>query len=217
MKIIDCDQRSADWHAIRLGKLTGSRVGDAFATIKSGGEAAARRNYRVQLVLERLTGRSQENGYVSADMERGIALESDARAAYEATCGTFVEPIGFVLHDDLQTGCSPDGVVFGDSGILGLIEIKCPKAATHLDHVRRQLPREYVDQVRHGLWLTGAEWADFVSFHPDFPESLRLAVTRLTLSEVERKAHEICVRAFLTDVDREVDAVKALMASAVAV
>lgn len=211
MRIVSCIQRSPEWYAARLGKLTGSRVADAFARLKDGKtEAAGRRNLRVQLVLERLTGQSQENGYVSPDMERGAVLEDEARGAYEADTGLVVKPVGFVEHETLRAGYSPDGLPKD-----GLVEIKCPKAATHLDYLREGLPREYFLQIVHGLWLTGASWADFVSYYPTFPEPLRLKVTRIYAKDVDFKAHELNVRLFLSEVDKEVDAVQALTAAAV--
>jgi putative phage-type endonuclease len=205
VKIIACDQRSVEWHACRLGRLTGSRAADAFATIKKG-ESASRRNLRLQLVLERLTGESQENGYTNADMERGILLEPDARAAYEAETGIYVQSVGFVAHDELMAGCSPDGLTQD-----GLIEIKCARAAAHLDHLRGGLPQEYQTQITHGLWLTGAAWGDFVSFHPTFPEPLRLKVTRLYAKDIDFRAYELAVRLFLSEVERELDDVQHLM------
>jgi hypothetical protein len=209
--LIHCAQRSPEWHEARLGRLTGSCVGDAFAKLKSGGEAASRRNLRTQLVLERITGKAQESGYVSADMERGVLLEADAAAAYEAETGQLVQFVGFVAHDELMAGCSPDGLTDD-----GLIEIKCPKAATHLDYVRGALPLEYELQMVHALWLTGRAWADFVSFHPDFPPELRLKVTRLFARDVDLKAHELNVRLFLDEVAKEEAAVRALATVAVA-
>lgn len=210
MKILDVVQGSPEWRAARLGRLTASCVSDAFATLKSGkGEAAGRRNLRVQLVLERLTGKPQESTFFSPDMERGQQLEEAARRAYEAETGRFVEPVGFIAHDTLMAGCSPDGLLSN-----GLIEIKCPKAATHLDYVREGLPREYFMQIVHGLWLTGVEWGDFVSFHPEFPEPLRLKVTRIHAKDIDLAAHELNVRLFLDEVDTEETAVRALAAAA---
>jgi putative phage-type endonuclease len=207
MTVVACDQRSPEWHAARLGKLTGSRAADAFTVLKSGGESAARRNLRLQLVLERLTGTSQESGYVNADMERGILLEPDACAAYEAETGILVQAVGFVAHDELAAGCSPDGLT-GD----GLIEIKCPRATTHLEYVRGGLPTEYRTQMTHGLWLTGAAWADFVSYHPQFPPALQLKVTRLYARDLDLAAYELMVRMFLGEVDRELAQVQTLAA-----
>lgn len=205
MTIIACEQRSPEWVAARLGRLTGSCVAEAFATRKDKAEAAGRRNLRVQLVLERVTGQSQENGFQSYDMERGVQLEPEARAAYEVETGILVRPVGFIAHDDLMAGCSPDGLT-----AEGGIEIKCPKAANHLDYVRGELPHEYYLQALHGLWITGRAWWDFVSYHPLFPEPLRLKITRIVPNDVALKAHEINVRCFLDEVDREEAAVRAM-------
>lgn len=206
MKIVACEQRTPEWAAARLGLLTGSRVADAFATIKKG-EAAGRRNLRTQLVLERLTQQSQEGDFCSPDMERGMALEPDAYAAYEAETGRLVQSVGFVMHDDLLTGCSPDGLTFE-----GVIEIKCPKAATHLEYLRDGLPGKYLLQIQHSLWITGAAWGDFVSYHPAFPPEVRLKVTRVLASCCDFDAHEREVRRFLAEVDAEERSVRALMA-----
>lgn len=210
MKIITCDQRSPEWAAARLGRLTGSRVADAFAQLKGKGEAASRRNLRVQLVLERVTGQSQERDFLSADMARGLEIEPDAYAAYEAETGRLVQSVGFVQHDTLMTGCSPDGLTAD-----GLIEIKCPKAATHLEYLRDGLPRDYLLQIQHGLWLTGAAWGDFVSYHPGFPSELRLKITRVFAMTCDFDAHADAVRRFLKEVDDEEASVRGLMAAAV--
>lgn len=203
-RVIDCAQRSPEWFAARLGRLTGSRVADAFATIKKG-ESASRRNLRVQLMLERLTGRCQDSGFTSLDMERGIELEPEAREAYEAETGILVAPVGFIAHPELLAGCSPDGFTMD-----GLIEIKCPKAATHLEYLRGGLPQEYYLQIVHGLWLSERAWGDFVSYHPEFPEGMRLKRTRLYAKDIDFAAHELNVRLFLGEVDRELEAVQAM-------
>lgn len=207
MKIIACEQRSPEWVAARLGRLTSSSASEAFSKVKSG-ESAGRRNNRIRIVLERLTGKSQENGFSSFDMERGIQLEDEARCAYEAATGTLIQSVGFVAHDTLMAGCSPDGL--SDDG---LIEMKCPKAATHLDYLRGGLPTEYLIQITHSLWLTGREWGDFVSYHPEFPEHLRLKVTRIPAANIDLKAYEDNVKLFLAECDRELEA---LSGSAVA-
>jgi hypothetical protein len=207
MKILTTDQRSPAWIAARLGRLTGSRAADMMATVKSG-DAAGRRNLRVQLVLERLTGVSQENGYVSRDMERGLDLEPVARAAYEAVTAHLVQPVGFVAHDDLPVGCSLDGQVEDFAGIL---EVKCRRSANHLAFLKTgTVPTDALWQVRHNLWISGAMWADYVSFDDRFPERLRLKIARVHVADVDLVAYELAVRLFLDEVDRELEAVAAL-------
>lgn len=207
-------QRTDEWRLARVGRLTGSRVAEAFAMLKSGQEAAGRRNLRVQLVLERVTGQPQEDGYVSKDMQRGADIEAAASAAYEARTGNLAHSVGFLAHPTLMAGCSPDAEI---GGFCGLLEVKCPKSATHLDYLRtRTIPGEYFKQILHGLWITQADWCDFVSYDPRFPPSLRLMITRVNRSEVDLKAYELLVRIFLSEVDKE-HAEVADMASAGAV
>jgi len=209
--IVECDQRTPTWHTVRLGKLTGSVAADMLATVKTkGAEAAARRDLRLRLVCERLTGASSESDYVSKDMQRGIDLEPAGRAAYEAATGAIVKPIGFIAHDELPAGCSPDGLVRG-----GIVEIKCPKPATHLGYIRgRALPADYAPQITHNLWITGAGFCDFVSFNDRMPAALQLFRVRVPRAAVDVAAYELMARAFLAEVERELEDVLGLVAAA---
>lgn len=205
--ICTAPQRSEEWFAARLGKLTGSRAADMTATIKSG-EAAARRNLRVQLVLERLTGKSQERNFTSQAMQDGIDREADAYAYYEALTGEMLTRTGFLCHVELATGCSLDGHC-GD--FESLIEIKCPTPAVHLEYVHNgQVPSDYLKQVTHALWLTGAATCDWMSFHPDFPEPLKAKIVRVRREDVDLAAYETAALAFLAEVQRDYDAVRTL-------
>lgn len=210
-RVVTTDQRTDAWRAARVGHLTGSRASDMLATIKKG-EAAGRRNLRVQLVLERLTGQPQEDGFQSKDMQRGTEMEAEAFAAYEALTGNLTRRAGFLAHHELLAGCSIDGEV---NNYTGIIELKVPKSATHLDYLRsREVPGDYLKQVQHNLWITDAQWCDFISYDPRFPESLRLLITRVTMDEAQRKSYELLVRMFLTEVEKELDEVKAMASAA---
>ena len=211
MRLIDCEQRSADWFKVRLGKLTGSVAGDMLATIKSG-EAAKRRDLRVRLVCERLTGESQEDGYTNAAMQRGIDKEPAALAAYEAVTGFVAWPTGFCEHDELLAGCSLDGQV---QDFVGIVELKCPKSATHLSYIKAgKAPADYLPQITHNLWITGAAWCDFVSFDDRFPAALQLVRYRVMRDDVDLKAYELAARLFLDEVAAEVDALKGRIGAA---
>jgi hypothetical protein len=193
-------QRTDAWHALRLGRLTGTGAADMLATIRKG-EAAARRDLRLRLVCERLTGASAESEFTSKEMQRGIDLEGAARAAYEAATGSLVRPVGFVSHDELEAGCSPDGEI---KGFGGLLEVKCPKSSTHLGYLRaHQVPGDYLAQITHNLWITGAAWCDFVSFDDRFPPALQLFRLRVPRAAVDVTAYELAARLFLDDVARE--------------
>ena len=82
MRIVDCEQNSAEWFWARTGRITASRMSDLMATLKRGGEAASRRDYRAQLIAERLTGKTEDR-YLSKEMQFGIEQEPFARTAYE--------------------------------------------------------------------------------------------------------------------------------------
>jgi hypothetical protein len=201
--IIDAEQRSAEWFAARLGRLTGSRAADMLATIKSG-EAAARRDLRVQLVCERLTGQAQEEPFINAAMQRGIECEPLAFAAYEAVTGALVQRSGFLSHTEHMAGCSLDGHV-GD--FEGLLEVKCPKSTTHLRYLRGGVvPSDYWPQIAHNMWVTGAQWADFVSFDDRFPPELQLFIVRVERKASDMEDYERKALAFLAEVNREAEA-----------
>lgn len=205
--VIDAEQRSAEWFAARLGRLTGSRAADMLARIKVG-EAAARRDYRLQLVCERLTGQLQEDGFVNAAMQRGIDLEPVAFAAYEGATGQMVSRTGFLAHTAHMAGCSLDGHV-GD--FEGLIELKCPKSATHLRYLRSGgVPAEHLPQLLHNLWVTGAAWADFVSFDDRFPPNLQLFRVRLERDARAIAEYEAKALAFLAEVELDVAQVRTM-------
>jgi predicted phage-related endonuclease len=193
----DHAQGTPEWKADRAGKATGSRASCIVAKIKSG-EAAARRDYRVQLVTERLTGAPAEDGFVSKEMAWGTEQEPFARMAYEAATGELVREAGFAYLPDMPVGCSVDGFI-GEDGIL---ECKCPKSATHVTYLLAdRLPPEYEPQVLHNLWVTGAQFADFVSFDPRMPEHLQFFRFRVKRDEAAVKAYEAELLAFLSDVD----------------
>lgn len=201
-------QGSPEWFAARLGRVTGSRAKDVLASIKSG-EAAARRDYRLELVTERLTGQPPDEGFVSKEMQRGTELEPEAFAAYEAQTGVLVRRTGFVSLDHMMVGCSLDGDV---DNLTGIIEIKCPKSATHFRYLSSdKAPAEHRAQMLHNTWVVGAQWCDFVSYDPRFPEGLRLVIRRVTFTPEEIAAYADAVMAFLAEVDRDELAARSLM------
>jgi hypothetical protein len=178
------------------------------ATIKSG-EAAARRDLRAQLVCERLTGQPQESDYINSAMQRGIDKEPDAFAAYEALTGNLARRTGFLSRVDVLAGCSLDGDIDDFAGIL---EVKCPKSATHLSYLRaKSLPANHMPQILHNLWVTGAQWCDFVSFDDRFPPALQLFHVRVPRVEFDVMTYQRAALAFLAEVDREFESVQALI------
>jgi hypothetical protein len=171
---------------------------------KAGKESYKRRDLRFKLMTERLTGQPTPSDYVNEAMQRGIDKEDDARSTYEAQTGALVDAVGFLEHDNLPAGCSPDGLV-GD----GLLELKCPKSATHARYLRTDaLVDDYRAQLTHALWISGAPWIDIASFDDRFPADLAFVVVRLLAKDCDLRAHELAVRAFLAEVDDDVLAVR---------
>jgi len=196
---MDIKQGSEGWFAQRIGKVTASRVADVLATIKSG-ESASRKNYRMQLVCERLTGKKEET-FTNVHMERGIELEPIARSLYEMKNDSFVTEVGFVEHPKIKmAGASPDGLVGDD----GLIEIKCPTVANHIESITGKpvgtVPSKYIPQIQFQLACTSRAWCDFVSFNNELPEHLQLFVKRVYRDDVYIANMEKEVSAFLNEV-----------------
>jgi len=192
--------------------LTGSVASEMLSRLKSGGESAARRDLKLQLAVETLTGTPMEaSGFVSPAMQRGIDAEPLARGRYEAETGNLVRTTGFVIREDLAVGCSLDGDIRNFEGIL---EIKCPKSATHCQYLKdKRLPPDYVPQVTHNLFVTGAQWCDFVSFDDRMPAGLDFFMVRVQRDESAIAAYETEVRKFLTEMQSEVGALRNLQQS----
>jgi len=201
------DQRSEEWRHARCGRLTGSRAADMLATIKSG-EAAARRDLRMQLVCERLTGQPQDDVFVNAAMQRGIDCEPLAFAAYESLTGQVVHRSGFLSLSDYQMGCSLDGHV---DDFVGILECKCPKSATHLQYLKDgTVPKAHLPQITHNLYVTGAEYCDFFSWDDRFPTPLQTFLVRVNRADVDLKDYETKALAFLLEVQRDYDAIRTM-------
>lgn len=195
-------QRSDEWFISRLGKITASRISDVMAKLKNGNEPAARRKYRAQLVIERLTG-EREEGFCSGAMRRGIELEPAARASYEFITGNTVEEIGFVDHPTVaMSGASPDGLIGED----GLIEIKCPNTATHLEYLLSgKAPSEYLKQMQWQMECTGRKWCDFVSYDPRMPIDLQLFMVRVDRDEELTADIVAAVESLLVEVEQVIN------------
>lgn len=193
-------QGSDEWFAQRAGKVTASRVADVIAKTKTGW-AASRANYAAQLVAERLTG-NVEPTFTNAAMQWGTDKEPEAREAYEFHAGVFVDQVGMIDHPKIaMTGASPDGLV----GDAGLVEIKCPNTATHIETLLSgKVPAKYVTQMAWQMACTGRAWCDFVSFDPRMPEHMRLFVQRVDRDDTLIATLEAEVSAFLTEVSETV-------------
>lgn len=195
------EQGTTEWFEARLGKVTASRVVDVVAITKSG-YSASRANYMAQLVVERITGKVEES-YSNAAMAWGTEHEPMARAEYEILRGVMVNEIGFVPHPTIEnSGASPDGLV----NDKGLIEIKCPNTATHIETLlTREIPKKYICQMFWQMACTGREWCDFVSYDPRMPDHLKLCVINVPRNEELIGELETEIAKFLKEVDLKVE------------
>lgn len=201
------EQGTKEWLAERAGFVTASRLNDVMSNLKSGGESATRKNYRAQLVAERLTGTKSES-FTNSAMQWGTENEPFARASYEILHNVDIDKVGFVKHQTIElTGASPDGLIGND----GLIEIKCPNTATHIEYlIAGVVPSEYKNQMLWQMECTGRKWCDFVSYDPRLPEDLSLFVIRYEKDDYKLNELRDGVVKFLAEVKEVTEKLNAL-------
>jgi hypothetical protein len=210
--VIDCEQRTPDWYAARVGLMTAT---DAAAMLsrgkRAGEEAKGKVELRRRLAHESVYGVPLEDDhYESEYMRRGREREEEGRDCYEAVTGEVVQVVGFLRHLTLPIGCSPDGLV-GDCE--GGLELKCPKWSTHWDYLDGgTLPREYAPQVIHSLFVTGLPFWDFCSYCPEFRGPKRLFWVRVHRDDVDLAAYELAFTFFWKEVEQVQDSLRALSA-----
>jgi len=199
-------QRTAEWEKARLGKATASRIADVIARTKSG-YGASRANYAAQLISERLTGTKAES-FESPAMRWGQEKEVEALELYAFEADAEVVQVGFLAHPRIaMAGASPDGL----AGEAGLVEVKCPLTATHIETLLGQAPpARYLAQMQFQMAVTGRAWCDFVSYDPRLPLPMRLFIRRLErderlIGELERE-----VERFLFEIDQVIGKLQSL-------
>lgn len=200
------EQRSEEWFAVRRGKVTASRIADLTAKTRSG-YGASRANYMAQLIAERLTGIVAES-YTNSAMQWGMDQEPAARSLYELLQGVSVEEVGFIVHPDIaEAGASPDGLV-GDEG---MVEIKCPNTATHIETLLSgSVAGKHIKQMQWQMACADRRWCDFVSFDPRMPPDLQMFVTRVdrdTAALIEITGEVV---KFLGELESKIEALKNL-------
>ena len=202
------EQRTEEWFQQRLGKVTASRISDVIAKTKTG-VSTSRQNYLVQLVSERLTGKKGDS-FVNQAMIDGIERESAARELYMRTRGVSVTEVGFFDHPTIaMSGASPDGAVNAeeDGKYAGLIEIKCPIETTHTNTLMsKSVPSKYMPQIQWQMSSVSpnVKWCDFISFNPNFPDTMQLFVARVERDNDYIAELEAEVIKFLDEVDQTI-------------
>ena len=190
MIILTDEQGSPEWLASRLGRPSASMFGKLVTG--SGKPSGSAESYINEMIAERLTGRSKPF-FTNEHMERGNFLEPEARQAYEFITDFEVVETGFILDDSQEFGCSPDGLVANDGGL----EIKCPSDSVHVSYLRAgKVPAKYYQQVQGCMMITGREWWDFMSYHPEMPHLL-----------VRMERNEEFIEAMATEVNKAVETI----------
>ena len=189
IEIIECEQGSPEWFKARLGIPTASEFHTVMAKGTGGGPSKTRRKYMLTLIAEHITGEMAES-YSNAHMERGKAMEPEARAAYAFIQNVDPMPVGFIRNG--TKGASPDSLI----DATGLLEIKTKLPHLHLELLLGgEIPSEHKAQVQGQLWVAEREFCDFVCYWPKLP----LFVKRVTRDELYIKTIAIAVDIFLNE------------------
>jgi hypothetical protein len=197
MQSAELEQGTKEWKDARLGFATASRIHDVMSKPgkKGATESAGRRNYKAQLALELFAGKpSKDDDFENWWMKRGREMEPDARAEYEIQNGVMVQTCGFIAHPSIpRYGCSPDGLI----GDAGMVQIKCLNRANHIECLTSGIPSDRLAQMICELSVTGREWNDFGSYHPEFPGTSKLYVRRMwrkdVLPQIEKMEREVLI------------------------
>lgn len=185
--IYDCEQGSPEWLQARLGVPSASRFSDVLAK----GQGITRKKYLLTLAGEAITGELTD-GYSNKHMERGQAMEDEARQAYAFNRDADPVAVGFMRRD--RIGASPDSLI-GDDGLL---EIKTKLPALQLEVLERDtLPPEHKAQVQGQLLVSGRAYVDFVSYWPKLP----IFIVRVERDEAYIKTLEQALADFVGELD----------------
>lgn len=167
------EQGSPEWHQLRVGKITSTRLKKLMSS--------SNLDLIDELIAEMELGYSDDDDYVSPEMQWGLDNEAPAIEMYEQITGNKTERIGMLQSDEFPIlTVSPDRLV----GEYGAVEVKCLKTKNHIKAIRMGgVPNDYKYQVmQYFLVHTDLKWLDFVSFDP------RLTSKPIYIYRVEREA-----------------------------
>lgn len=162
------EQGSAEWLTARAGVVTASEFKDIMTPLFKARDGETPKSYLAKKLAEKWTG-TPMGGFQSIDMEFGQILEQQARDSFIFETGLDVTRAALIISDDGKIGCSPDGLIGEDGGV----EIKCPRADTHVRYLLNGvLPPDYAAQVHGSIYVSGRPWWRFMSFCRGFPPLL---------------------------------------------
>ena len=202
----DLIQGSEEWKAVRNGMITASKLSDLMKKTKYG-ESTYKTRLRMELAIERITGKSASDNFMNLAMRHGVEREPDARTLFEAVTGKEVALSGSHDHPTIpNTSASPDGLLRGENATL---ELKCPTHVTHCRNILSdKMPKNYEYQVQWQIACTESDYAYFASYHPDFPPELRLKVVKVEKDDKLIAEIEEAVREFDIEVEGLINDIK---------
>jgi hypothetical protein len=204
------EQGSKEWFLSRLGKFTGSVIGDLMTKGKTKdklfGDKAMTLIYKVAsercLIPAYLEDDylwevyqnqvSFSNKYTQFGQENeGLAIE-----VYESIKGITCEEVPSVQHPTIPTfAASPDRLVTIDDERI-VCEVKCPKPEVFMEYKHKIVDNEslkaveskYFYQVQAEMMCTGCKQADFIVFCPFLKPNIH--IVRITADEEVQKEIE---------------------------
>ena len=193
MIIHNCDQGSHEWHQIRIGKITGTRLK----------KMLAKDNLSLldELIAEEETGLTDDDDFVSEEMQRGIDLEPLAIQEYSNITGHEVDHPCLIQSSEWPIlMMSPDGYI----GTTGAVEIKCPKTKNHIKYIRQgKIPNEYKEQIwAYFMVNPDLQWLDFVSYDPRLTKK-PIWILHITREQVQEDVNDALwqLGSFITKLD----------------
>ena len=198
--ILDAKSREERWKKRRIGKITSSNLDKLFNFDKKGHvKTKAGIDYLLEIKHQIETGCESQDVYAKA-FEWGKEFEEEALAYYNSVTGNNMlsGTSGFddiVFIDDVLPGFgdSPDGIT--EDG-KGRAEIKCPyNGANHLRNCALEVYHDECDywyQIMGHLIDPKAEWCDFISYDPRYPDGHpnKMKVIRIWKSDVAAKVSD---------------------------
>ena len=203
---VEIAQGSPEWFAGRLGKITASRLSDIMKTTKYG-ESTYKKRARMELAIERLTGKQASITPMNQFMRDGVEREPIARDLFQSVTGKDVDLCGSFNHPDIpMSSASPDGLIVDENAVL---EIKCPTAVTHAYNLlSKKMDTRYVYQIQWQMACYEADYGYFASYHPDYPKEQRLRWLKVDRDDVLISKLEMAVRDFDVEIDNLVNDLK---------
>jgi len=192
------EQNTEEWQDERRGRVTSSELNNVLMPHDKAGY----KNYKAQIVIEQLTGKTPERFGGSKSMDWGHDTEDLAATMYSLKTGNIVRSCGIFVHKWMAFADSPDRMVVDQPGT---VEIKCKNSANHLLALKtNEVPNEYKAQVQNHIQFTDSEWCDYVSFDPDFPPETQLFIKRVYKDEAYCKHLTLQVSLFLDEVEADI-------------